>query len=69
MTLFQDLRSPLRTVLGFSLVINLALLAPSVFMLQVFDRVLATQSVETLVVMALIAGATLALMGLLDYQR
>ena len=69
MTLFQDLRSPLRTVLGFSLVINLALLAPSIFMLQVFDRVLATQSVETLVVMALIAGATLALMGLLDYQR
>ena len=32
----------------FSLVINLALLAPSLYMLQVFDRVLSTRSVETL---------------------
>jgi PrtD family type I secretion system ABC transporter len=67
--LLQDLKAPLRTVLGFSLVINLALLAPSIFMLQVFDRVLSTRSVETLVVMALIAGATLALMGVLDFYR
>jgi PrtD family type I secretion system ABC transporter len=67
--LLQDLKAPLRTVLGFSLVINLALLAPSIFMLQVFDRVLATRSVETLVVMALIAAATLALMGVLDFYR
>ncbi len=68
-SLFADLRAPLRTVLGFSLVINLALLAPSIFMLQVFDRVLATRSVETLVVMGLIATATLALMGVLDFFR
>lgn len=67
--LTPELRAPLRTVLGFSLVINLALLAPSIFMLQVFDRVLATGSVETLVVMGLIAFFTLALMGALDYLR
>ncbi|HKX94515.1 MAG TPA: type I secretion system permease/ATPase [Methylibium sp.] len=69
MSLLDDLKSPLRTVLGFSLVINLALLAPSLFMLQVFDRVLSTGSVETLVMMALIAGSALALMGVLDYCR
>ena len=66
---FTALLAPLRTVLMFSLVINLALLAPSIFMLQVFDRVLTTRSVETLVVMAVIAIGTLALMGVLEYYR
>ena len=42
---------------GFSLLINLALLAPSLFMLQVFDRVLSTRSVETLVMLSLVTGA------------
>jgi PrtD family type I secretion system ABC transporter len=63
------LRVPLRTVLGFSLVINLALLAPSLFMLQVFDRVLTTQSLETLAMMALVAVSALVLMGVLDFYR
>lgn len=67
--LLDDLRAPLRTVLVFSLAINLALLAPSVFMLQVFDRVLATRSVETLTMIGMIAIGTLALMGTLDYYR
>jgi PrtD family type I secretion system ABC transporter len=66
---FAFLAAPLRTVLGFSLVINLALLAPSIFMLQVFDRVLSTRSVETLLVMGAIALVTLALMGVLEYYR
>jgi PrtD family type I secretion system ABC transporter len=65
----RPLLAPLRTVLLFSLVINLALLAPSIFMLQVFDRVLTTRSVETLVVVALIAIGTLALMGVLEFLR
>ena len=65
----RPLLSPLRTVLLFSLVINLELLAPAIFMLQVFDRVLSTRSVETLVVVALIAVGTLALMGVLEFLR
>ncbi len=63
------LLAPLRTVLLFSLVINLALLAPSIFMLQVFDRVLSTRSVETLAMLAVIAGGTLVLMGVLENYR
>lgn len=63
------LLAPLRTVLLFSLAVNLALLAPSIFMLQVFDRVLSTRSVETLLVMSVIAVVTLALMGVLEYFR
>ena len=67
--LLDDLRAPLRTVLGFSLAINLALLAPSVFMLQVFDRVLATRSAETLLMIGALALGTLGLMGVLDFLR
>ena len=55
--------------LGFSLVLNLALLAPSLYMLQVFDRVLATRSVETLAMLSLVAAGALALMAVLDLLR
>jgi PrtD family type I secretion system ABC transporter len=53
----------------FSLVINLALLAPSLYMLQVFDRVLTTRSVETLAMLSLITAAALLLMFVLDAVR
>ncbi|MDO9091993.1 MAG: type I secretion system permease/ATPase [Rubrivivax sp.] len=67
--LSADLKKGLRTVLLFSLFINLALLAPSIFMLQVFDRVLSTRSLETLLMLAAIALLTLGLMGVLDHYR
>lgn len=54
---------------GFSLLINLALLAPSLFMLQVFDRVLTTRSAETLVMLGLVTAIALALMFVLDGVR
>lgn len=54
---------------GFSLVINLMLLLPSLYMLQVFDRVLATRSVETLAMLTLITGLGLLLMFALDLVR
>jgi PrtD family type I secretion system ABC transporter len=53
----------------FSFVANLALVAPSVYMLQVFDRVLSTRSVETLVMLSLFAGLALLLMFALDVVR
>jgi PrtD family type I secretion system ABC transporter len=67
--LLRPVIAPLRAVLGYSLVINLCLLAPSIFMLQVFDRALVTRSVETLVVLAVIAVLTLLLMGVLELLR
>ncbi len=54
---------------GFSLVINLALLTPSLYMLEVFDRVLSTRSFETLVMLSAIVGAALLLMFVLDWVR
>jgi len=53
----------------FSLVINLLLLVPPLYMLQVFDRVLASRSGETLFVLTVAAVAALGVMALLDVLR
>jgi PrtD family type I secretion system ABC transporter len=67
--LLQLLKRPLLFVGGFSFFVNLLLLAPALFMLQVFDRVLTSQSRETLVVLLLGVGVALGLMLMLDYLR
>ena len=52
-----------------SLVLNLALLVPALYMVQVFDRVFTSRSVETLVMLTAIAGAALALAYCMDTVR
>lgn len=54
---------------AFSLAINLIMLAPSIFMLQVFDRVLVSRSVDTLVLLGLIATVWLLTGLALDVVR
>jgi len=51
---------------AFSFCINILLLVPSLYMLQVFDRVIASRSNETLVMLTLATVGALAMMGLLD---
>lgn len=63
------IRRPLWHVAGFSVVVNLLLLAPALFMLQVFDRVLSSQSRETLLVLLIGMGIALVLLFLLDQLR
>jgi PrtD family type I secretion system ABC transporter len=53
----------------FSLAINLLLLVPPLYMLQVFDRVLASRSEATLLVLTLAAIGALLVMALLDVLR
>ena len=67
--LFLLLKRPLFFVAGFSFFVNLLLLAPALFMLQVFDRVLTSQSHETLLVLLLGMAVALGLMLVLDYLR
>ncbi|WP_245513462.1 MULTISPECIES: type I secretion system permease/ATPase [unclassified Mesorhizobium] len=62
-------RGGFAAVAGFSFVINLLVLSTSVYMLQVYDRVLPGRSVETLVYLTLIAAAALAAMGALEFFR
>lgn len=53
----------------FSVFINLALLAPSLYMLQVFDRVMTSRSKETLIMLTLVAVVALLMMLALDFLR
>lgn len=67
--LLQLLKRPLLFVAALSFFVNLLLLAPALFMLQVFDRVLTSQSRETLLVLLVGVAVALGLMLVLDYLR
>ncbi|TPI17902.1 type I secretion system permease/ATPase [Mesorhizobium sp. B4-1-1] len=62
-------RGGFAAVAGFSFFINLLVLSTSIYMLQVYDRVLTGRSVETLVYLTLITTAALAAMGALEFFR
>jgi PrtD family type I secretion system ABC transporter len=53
----------------FSLAVNLLLLAPPLYMLQVFDRVLASRSEETLLALSVAAIIAIVMMACLDAVR
>ncbi len=56
-------------VAAFSGVINLLYLTPAIYMLQTYDRVLASRSATTLVVLTVLAMGLYALMGFLENFR
>jgi PrtD family type I secretion system ABC transporter len=68
-SLFRLLKRPMLSVAALSFFVNLLLLAPALFMLQVFDRILTSQSQATLLVLLLGMAVALALMLILDYLR
>lgn len=53
----------------FSLVVNVLMLSGPLYMLSVYDRVLGSRSVETLVALSIIVGFLYLCMTLLDYVR
>lgn len=53
----------------FSLFVNLLMLVPAIYMLQVYDRVLTTLSGETLLMLTLVVIFLFAIMGLLELVR
>lgn len=53
----------------FSLAINLLTLASPLYMLQVYDRVMVTGNVDTLLMLTIMAAAALLLFGMLDSIR
>jgi PrtD family type I secretion system ABC transporter len=65
----KRLRSFVALAGGVSFLLNIALLAPAIYMLQVFDRVLVSRSVETLVMLAALTLLFLALSYFLDTVR
>jgi ATP-binding cassette subfamily C protein EexD len=53
----------------FSLFINVLMLVPSLYMLQVYDRVMASRSIETLILLTIIVAVLFATMGILQTIR
>lgn len=62
-------RSSFASVGFFSMFVNLLMLVPPMYMLQVYDRVLTTQSVETLIMLTLLVVFLFMVMGGLELVR
>ncbi|WP_221939216.1 type I secretion system permease/ATPase [Mycobacterium sp. KBS0706] len=56
-------------LIGFSLLANLLLLVSAIYMLQVYDRVLSSSSLDTLVWLTVMALTAIAIYGLLEQAR
>jgi len=63
------LRRVFLTVGGFSFVINVLMLVPSLYMLQVYDRVLSSRNDSTLLMLSILVVGLLGLMSGLEWVR
>ncbi|PTY36212.1 peptidase [Saccharospirillum sp. MSK14-1] len=62
-------RSTLFSVAAFSAAINLLLLAPAIYMLQVYDRVLSSSNESTLLMLTLLVLGLFCLMAAMEWLR
>lgn len=69
LTAILSYRSAFTTVAFFSFFINFMMLAPSIYMLQVYDRVLASRNETTLLMLSLLIVGLYAMMSLLEAVR
>lgn len=67
--LLSHVRGALVACALFSCLINLLVLAAPLYMLQIYDRILPAQGVETLMVLSVLLAAAFALSGFLDFTR
>src|SRR5258706_3831360 len=68
-TVISTFRKVFFAAAGFSLAINLLLILPSLYMLQIYDRVLSSRNVTTLLMLTLIVLALYALEATLEFVR
>lgn len=66
---FSAAKPALKAVVAFSFIINLLILAGPLYMLQVYDRVLASRNVTTLLFLTLILAFCYAVMAVLEWIR
>jgi PrtD family type I secretion system ABC transporter len=66
---FRDCRRAFRSVALFSAIVNLLMLAGPLYMLQVYDRVLASHSVPTLIGLSVLLCGAFALQAAIDLIR
>lgn len=68
-SIFSGAKKPLAHVFILSAVINLLMLTVPLYMMQIYDRVLVSGSVDTLIVLTLLAIFALTIVGLLETIR
>jgi len=68
-SLWEGVRPLLGSLAAFSFIMNLLFVVPALFMLQVFDRVLPSNSRETLLVLLAGTGVALLILFVLDCVR
>ncbi|MDW3183354.1 type I secretion system permease/ATPase [Roseobacter sp.] len=66
---WSSLRGGFFAIAFFSLVLNLLMLAGPLYMLQVYDRVLTSQNMDTLIALSLLLAGVFIVTGLLDLMR
>ena len=64
-----ELKSAWVAVFVFSMTINLLMLAPTIYMMQVSDRVMTSRNMTTLIMLSLLALAIFAIMATLEWAR
>jgi len=62
-------RGTAAVLLVFSFALNLLVLASPIYMMQVFDHVLSSRSIDTLLMLTLITGVALAVLAVMDALR
>jgi PrtD family type I secretion system ABC transporter len=67
--IFRGCTSAFLMIAAFSLAINLLTFVAPLYMMQLFDRVLSSRSLDTLIMLTLIACAALAVLSLIDGIR
>lgn len=68
-TAWSRLRSGFTAIAFFSMILNVLALAAPVYMLQVYDRVLTSQNMDTLIALTFLLGGVFIVTGLLDLVR
>ncbi|OHC69806.1 MAG: hypothetical protein A3H93_12595 [Rhodocyclales bacterium RIFCSPLOWO2_02_FULL_63_24] len=64
-----ELKSAWIAVFVFSMAVNFLMLAPTIYMMQVSDRVMTSRNMMTLLMLSLLALAVFAVMGVLEWAR
>ncbi len=68
-TTLASLKTGFIAVIGFSFAVNLLMLASPLYMLQIYDRVLTSRSMDTLILLTAIVGIALLTMAALEAVR
>ena len=66
---FKACRTHFATAMGFSALVNLLYLVPTLYMMQVYDRVVPTGGILTLILLTVVAVLALGTLAILDWLR